>query len=349
MKIIILYILLLFTYKTMSSQTINLQIFYDSNNVKFGLKNEKGEVQIPAQWDSLTKINSYFYIGKKSGFVYTYRYDESLNELIRINYKIAEPAIYSNHLVIVQPYGKDILKGVITIHGEEILPSFYSNIRITEHYILAEIDKKISVFDLQGKKIFSEKYNYIHVKDNYIYAKIDDNRFPNKEKYVVYTPQLKIITHPDWNIEGTFGKDGLLMIETLTKEKFYIDYNGNIKIPPTSKINFESPFSNGYAIISSGKTDKKFGFMNTVGEIVIPAEYDEVSPFQIHYAYFFKKNKQIFTEGLIDSGNKIKKIFPNKVISKSVYYDTNETTYYLSTGETYDADGKLKDDLHPIR
>ncbi len=349
MKFFVACYFICFSLLCLQAQEESFQPQLDKNTRKYGLVDSANTWISSPQFDILQKLNSYFYYGGNyNSGNYIYRYDKTSHQLVRINYQLFDNQLYSDKFVIIQQYNKGP-KGIMDIYGNEILPTFYSNIWIRENYFLGELDNKIIIFNQKGEKIFPQSFTYVDIKNSFIYVKTEDKRFPNHERFIVYSPDLKPITKDNWTINGRLGKDRLLLIKDLENQLFYINETGQIQIKSSSKFNYESPFSNGFAIVSSKENPKKFGFINTHGKLEIPVEYDEVGPFQEHYAYFSRKENGKLIEGLIDRNNTIVKIFPAKVTSKSIYYDSNEITYYLSNLETYDADGNFKKDENLIR
>lgn len=331
------------------TQSLNISVIYDSELKKYGLKSSDGIQLINPEWNVLQAINTYFYYGRKdTEGNYFYRYDRLNNHLIRINYLIPDSTLYHNQFVIIQsfPYGP---KGVMNIYGKEILPTFYNNIWIKDKYILSELHNKITIHTLDGQKLFPQSFNYVDIKNGFIYVKIEDKRFENNEKFMAYNNNGDSLTKDNWTIVGQFGKDHLLLIKTLDHKLFYINESGEIQIKPNKKLNYEAPFSNGYSLVSTKNTPKKYGFIDTSGEIIIPLEYDNAGPFQKNYAFVEKHKDGKLYQGLIDNHNKMIKIFSSPVISRSTYYDSNKITYYLYNHETYDANGNYIEDTNLIK
>ena len=86
-----------------------------------------------------------------------------------------------------------------------------------------------------------------------------------------------------------------------------VDKKGNV-----DKLSFDtiSPFNEDYAVVSK---DKKFGFINKDGKIVIPLKYDDAQSFTSGYAVIKKNGKY----GAIDKSGKerIKPDYYDEIIS----------------------------------
>ena len=108
------------------------------------------------------------------------------------------------------------------------------------------------------------------------------------ETYVSYdySPVYDTLDLSQYDNHGTFGTDGLMWVEKsdYTGKQFgYIDYNGNIVIPFTSKIVKPGDFNSGYAIIAY-ETDIMdngiYSVINTKGETIFEFENRSCS---LHY------------------------------------------------------------------
>jgi WG containing repeat len=169
---------------------------------------------------------------------------------------------------------KKQLRGVIDTSGNVIIPVKYESLEYSDGMYRFDRNFITGYLDSQGNEIISPKY-YITSQDfsNGFALVAEPN---NKEKFFFINKQGKNA------FEGAFTpilpfSEGLAAVKFQNekgKECFgYINTNGQITISFADSINMVGNFINGMAYIST--KNKKQGFIDKTGKIVIPCIYDD--------------------------------------------------------------------------
>ncbi|WP_435313646.1 WG repeat-containing protein [Cellulophaga fucicola] len=318
-------------------------IAQDSTTNKSGFVNAAGNWVIKPTYNNLEYVLDYYYYTEDTDYTREYLWlNTTNNTLEKIDYVLYRYEIYDGNIVITE---KEVNgpKGLINAKtGKVLLPNIYDNIYHEKGYFNVYNNHKTSLYNKYGKQILPEKFNRITVLENSFITEIDkENGISNSD---IYTLTGKNITNGRWqNFEGDFGKAGLILASknyikdnvNYTDQDAFINENGKVIID-LKGYQWVNIFSNGLAAVKK-KGSNLYGYINTKGEVIIPFEYESAKYFQEKYAYVEKHN----TAYLIDKNNKVFKKFPDTANSMTLSTDSNNATYSLYNGETYNAEGEL--------
>lgn len=290
-------LLLLLTTFTMFSQQFKIPNYYEfEREGKFGKVNYKGQIVIPAIYDSFGQDeNGYFpaqlngkygVIDRNNKVIIPFKYDyvdHMKNDLVRVQLnekygwinlknKVVIPIIYDSITLLNDGTfiaSKNEKTGLIDKNGKVIIDFKYSTFGIgdaiqeigySENKIVFEKDGKSGFLDRQQKEIIAPKFDGAYsFHNNYAIAIVD-------KLYGIIDQSGKFVIDPTFtNIYYYKG-----FYETVkNKKKGYL--NSDLKeILPTEYYEVED-FSEGLAVVEK---DKKFGLINQNGEFVIPLIYD---------------------------------------------------------------------------
>lgn len=271
---------------------------------KFGLINTKGEIISEPQWDSIIEFKEGFAVVVKDG-----KYG-----FINKDGKLAIPCIYTKAFGFSEgfaPVYTDSGKGYINTSGEMVIFSSWVSI---DSFRCGRAC--VSIEDIKGNK----KYGYIDTTGNTVidYKYDDATSFSNGYAYVKYNKNGSII-----DLNGKVVLDNNKVAHSYSGSKGSSHYSiylharyeyGLIRVMQTSlsSLDFSSSqnygfanikgeiivkgewkyignFVNGYAVVENSRNKK--GYISTMGEVVIPAQYDDATDFsEDGYAVVWKGN-----------------------------------------------------------
>lgn len=229
---------------------------------------------------------------------------------------------YENNLLRVQKDGK---YGLIDFEGKEVISTQYDNISTlkgVENSILVQKDGKVGLVNSEGKTIIDTNYKEIkNIDEDYKkgYITIDEN---NKYGIIDYNNK-QILENKYEKIKEVYG-DNLFVIEDNNKEKL-INNEGTVVLEKGfDKIDKILQYSQEKGVIFISKN--KFGVMNTNGDVIIPAEYDEIK--ESKDSIFIAKKDDKY--GVIDKDKNTKIEFNYSSITYNKQADI-----YLAEDENY--------------
>lgn len=257
-------------------------------NSKIGYINRKGEVAIPAEYDSLFSAEEGLFVGRKNG-----KYsivDKTGIEVMTLDYD--EVNSFSEGLAPVKRDGKF---GYIDEGGKEVVPPKYDEVNdFTEGLALVKRDGKYGYIDKTGKEVVPLKYDSAYkFSDGLAEVKADGKEIfidkTGKEvfsssydsvgyfsknfaivtrgrKYGVIDKTGKEIVPPEYDYVSIFSEEAVAVQKDLLWG-FY-DKNGVEITPP--KYRYMRDLYDGVASVS---VDGKYGVVNEKGIEIVPVEY----------------------------------------------------------------------------
>jgi hypothetical protein len=227
-----------------------------NNENKYSFINTNGEIKITTTYDKVESFEnglSVFEIDDQYGLM-----DKEGNEVLSANFQ--EIRINDNYFVVQ----KDDFSGVLDVNFNILIDFKFDNISLIETaYLVSLTDEdyntKYGLYDLKGNETVPVQYDDITFQNNYFIVN-------NDYKYGLINVSGKNIIPIKYDeivVENNF-------IKALKKDKIHLfDFNGN----PKGDLKFDriDDFTNGYALV--GIKDK-YGFINNLGELEIPAIYD---------------------------------------------------------------------------
>ncbi len=223
---------------------------------KYSFINSKGEIKIKTNYDSIQSFENgfaVFEINDKYGLI-----DKDGKEVLPAKY---ENITIEEDCFIVQ---KEDLSGVLDAKFKSIIDYKFDTISKIETAFLVSLcdedyNTKYGLFDIKGNEIVPVEYDCINFQKNYFIVE-------NDYKYGLINILGKIIIPVKYDevvVENNF-------IKALKKDKIHLfDFTGN----PNGDLKFDriDDFSNGFALV--GIKDK-YGFINDLGQLKIPAIYN---------------------------------------------------------------------------
>lgn len=283
---------------------------------KWGIVDKSGKEITPLIYDEIkglqdpiVKLNGkYGFINRKTGELLTpVKYDEASEWVQMLNF--SDDDFHKNDLAAVQLGGK---WGCIDVHGNEIVPLKYDEIRIHQSGDLpvsARLKRKWGFIDSAGKEITPFEYSRVYpfsagralVKKKGKYGFIDN-------KGVLVIPAVYDDCESYFNKE--YDKDYSPIVVKLDGKYGYIDVNGNEIVKPIYEYATSFYYSKGMvAVMLNGKV----GFIDETGKEKIPFIYEPVgNPYKrnnwiYHYQFMdnFANVKLNGKCGVIDRKNKV--------------------------------------------
>ncbi|WP_298425526.1 WG repeat-containing protein [uncultured Kordia sp.] len=296
MKKLLLLFLMLNIYTCICQESDGFLYQIKGNN-GFGLIDNLGNVIVEPE---------FFQVGEfKEGLAYFEIYKKGIGHhlagYVNLNGEISvEPVFVSNNnlsrqfsegLAVVKD--KNYSCGYINKQGEMIIAPKYSHAHeFKEGYAVVQLNgekilinkkgevvlnpKKI-MLDAHGLKINKRRGEYIaisnHVKEGLISFKINKDNYPIRTG-VFNTKGKLIFKLKEFSQIHEFNNGIALAISKDNKKAGYINKYGKIIIP--FKFSKATNFTNGYAKVQDANT-KKYGIINEKGEYVIKPEYTFIS------------------------------------------------------------------------
>ena len=255
----------------------------DFETKKIGLLNKAGKWVIKPQFDENFRIqNRYFYWDQLNDNVNTFWLDHKTETIHKVPYLIDGAAIYDGKYVKIQKQVNGPRGIVDALTGKIILPMEYDQLNFESNkFWVGEKNEKDGIYDRNFKLLLPFNYENIVVEGNYFFT------MENGDRTNAFDANGTNLTKDKFNIiKGTYT-NGLLLVRTQEERRkgyldniryFFVDQSNNIKINATAK-GFEDPepFSAGMAVVQN--KDSKKGYINTVGNLVVPCKYSNAGDF----------------------------------------------------------------------
>jgi len=233
-------------------------------NGELGFLNKAGDLVIPFDYDD----GEPFYEGlaivsrnDKYGMI-----DRTNKAVIPFQYDLVGK--FSQGLALV---ANDTAYGFVGKEGKVVIPMIldYAN-DFDKGHALIEVDGKKGIINTKGRQVVKAQYEYLENFNRYGVA-----RAKNDSAYGLIDLQGSEILPFEYERIGEFG-DSLAMISKEGKYG-YVNSKGEIQIPLKYDFNTEAMvwgvFESGYAKFKEGD---KYGLLNTTGEEVYPAIFEDV-------------------------------------------------------------------------
>lgn len=284
---------------------------------KWGLIDKHGIEKVQLEYKGITYMgyNKYLFEDKNKSYLATYKENKfTLLELPPYSY-CGDYSENENLAYCYRENGIDYidLNGTIVssfnnVNGNRAFPSeYYKDFAIIHH------DDKYKVINRNGE--FVTEFDEIYKRNNRLHFE-NFEAIPYKEqgKWGLFKYDGTLLTEPIFKDIKGFGNSHLAPFTKDDVNWGYIDDTGKIIIEP--QYSSASMFDNGYAAISN--QNKKFGLIDTQGQVIIPFEYDYVRVIASKFIMYVKDSKtytlDINTKELIN-------IINNKDI---IYQEVNE-------------------------
>lgn len=201
-------------------------------------------------------------------------------------------AFYVPSIDAYQVSSKDNLYGLIASNGDTLIPMKYTSLSIYDKYVFCSGKEALDIYDEKGKLILSpeiENFNYINgFSEGYaIYTTLDTDY---KMKYGIIDLNSKTIYKPMFDRITNFSNGKAIATDDIGAHSI-IDIKGSIL--STLPKNFEYDMLSDDVIVFRDMTNQLCGLMDLNGNIVVPANFENISDFKNHLAvvtYPFKEN-----------------------------------------------------------
>lgn len=275
-------------------------------NEKWGVIDQTGKIIIEPIYDEMITIPSI----KNDLFICVYDVDyendtyktkviDSKNKEKFTGYDLAEVIENkdSNNILWYEEVlrvKKDNKYGLIDYNGKEILPTEYDSIEALEgvkNSLIIKKEEKVGLCDNQGNIIIEPEYKEIKAigndyKNGYVVINSD-----NKYGLVDFTKQ--VILEPKYEEVKTVTSTNTYVVKEEGKLKVI---NKDLETLVENKFDDVKQINNGNIVFVK---NKKYGIMNTQGQITTKAEYDNIEYIFDNYYIAQKSGKY----GIIDVNN----------------------------------------------
>lgn len=284
---------------------------------KWGFINKTGDFQIPCEYDlvyfsyeegkiAVRKNKRWGYINTENVVIIDFIFDDALP--------------FSEGLAPVKQ-GK--MYGVIDVSGKMIIQPIYSMVKQAPNHIFSvKKDKKWGVIDGKDNTIlpfiydsmteFSFGVSYVCVGQKHGFINLQG-------EFTLELTSEQNVYPIDFHksFESTINFEFIAIVNIKGRRKYHwsIYSNKGELIADSLKYNWINSFHKGIAAVCSYKDKHKWGMINSQGELIVPCEYDKISPFFCGLAF---ASKGIYC-GYIDENNRVK--IPFKYKAASTFYD----------------------------
>lgn len=251
------------------------------------------------KYDSLSLIVSEgTYIIYKNGKA-GYAEEKTGKEIVSPQYDKAR--MFRNGFAIVSKRaGYDKLSsGVINKSGKEIVPPIYDYISdINDGIAIIALNEKFGIMDKTGKKLVPPKYSNLWEFSGGMAAVSIYDKNKGKDKWGFIDKKGKEIIPLKYERVCSY-KDGIAVVDKGEKKYFIVNKNGK-----ETALNYERIGFKGYGLLLV-ELNKKFGFINSKGEVAIPLIYDNAHDFYSWQRNGYLTNVRLGNkEGVIDTSGK---------------------------------------------
>jgi len=273
-----------------------LAIFSDGE--RYGYINKQNQVVIPPGYDGADAfVNGYAVVCKgdwESGNALWGFIDATGRELVEPRFLYAESFTPEGRALVWAFRGEEVVRGFVNTDGEVFIPEDYEICsRFSDGLALIRQDNLFGYIGADYTIAIEPRYTDAgDFGEGLAYAEKDG------EKFIIDKTG-----NPVAAVEHAFGtfSNGLAVFR---KDDLYgyIDRNGKIAIEP--RFAWAKDFRNGLAAVQTRmEAGGKWGFINTSGNMVVDAVYDEVEDFTTGYARAYKYND--FTYYILDGNGKV--------------------------------------------
>ncbi len=208
--------------------------------------------------------------GDRWGFI-----DETGRFAIQPAFDYVEP-FNDNGLAVVHMDGK---KGLIDKNGKLVLEPVYTHIGVFENGVaIANLEDSSRIINEKGQIMVEMPYFAVYFRDGF--AVFTKSNSMGESRYGYMDQTGRVIGEPRY-LDVSPNKDGTAVV--MTEERLYqaIDKNGSvIRTLDCEYVGWSSEDLRVY----QSKANKKYGYMDDQGNIVIAAAFDQAYPFQDGFA-----------------------------------------------------------------
>lgn len=211
-------------------------------------------------------------VKKDSRIIYINKEGKVIIELTKYNDDpIVKAWPFDNGIAIIATASGKV--GCINTKGEFVVPPIYVNITHAGDNILCILNDKYKVgyIDYKGKTLVEPQYSYGSSFDKKGYALV---ALDEKDILIDKTGKELFKLKDDMKIIGDCSDENLIPYCLDDDSYGYLNLKGEKAIKLSSNIKKPTSFLNGYAIFKN--SDGDYGTINTKGEVVIRAKYDEL-------------------------------------------------------------------------
>lgn len=249
-----------------------------------------GQATWSSKYDSISKIASegFFIVYKNSKAGYA---DEKTGKEVVLP-KYDKASSFSGGLAIVGKRAADdeFIYGIINKAGKEIVLLMYGYISdMKDGIAIIELNDKYGLIDKTGKRLLSPKYTHLWPFSGGMAAVGIYDRNKGEDKWGFIDQTGKEIVSLKYDRIYAY-KEGIAVVEKGEKKYFTVNKTGKETL-----LNYDRIGSESYDRIVV-EVNKKFGFINSKGEVVVPLKYDN--------AYDFSKWQRTGYLANVSQGNK---------------------------------------------
>ena len=234
--------------------------------------------------------------------------------------------------IIATASGKE---GCINTKGEFVVPPIYKSVSYAGDNILCiqNEKEKVGYINYKGKTLVEPKYSDGYAFDSKGYALVE---MDGKHILIDKSGKELFKLNDNMKIIGDCSDDNLIPYCLDNKSYGYLNLKGEKTIKLSANIKNPSSFYNGYAIFRN--SDRDYGTINTKGDVVIRAKYDNLKALDgFDFMLFEEENEW----GLLSySGDVIKRASYKDVIP---FFKGNKYTYAKDGDEWILIDQKGED------
>jgi hypothetical protein len=272
----------------------------------YGLIDEQGQWLIKPTYHRLDHVvDDYYRITDTKDDDQIYLLDRAVKTLSPQPFYIMDDTLYQNRYVVInKDPGTNQVKGLVDTNTHKvILPLKYDYFDIEGPFITTSQHIRQNSRDVflrevylqsNGKMILDGQFYGLEINDGIIVTH-SEIRTPKQLKarkvqgmdgagnyvysnYDIYNAEGKRLNvEPYSDISDHFGKDGLLLVNDIKDNTFYINREAQKSKLDVSSFQQIKPFSNGFAAVQDN--NDKFGYIDTQGKLVIPFMYDSAENF----------------------------------------------------------------------
>lgn len=318
--------IIIFTFLSLQGKADSFLIFEE--NGKVGIKNQNGDVLVPAAFEALGwSDGSFSVIGNVTGYRLNHQWGILNLKKEFITQAAYESLVYAgaDYVIARKKINPSQTKaGCLNLKGETKIPFQYDGISIhglrAIVFNLNNASYRYGLTDLENHVIIPIAYKGIHPLGTLRYAveneagKIalcrEDGRAVTDFKIdsIAVFDKSRAIIYQNLN-QGLLDRDGNVMIEPVYQSIKILD-GDRAKVLPhhewfllTEGNKTQLTLKAEDLIPTEGKViyrySNKFGILDSSLNVVLPAQYDAIKPLQYNYFLARKKNKV----GIIDSKN----------------------------------------------
>lgn len=323
------------------------EVASDFETEKRGIIGKNGKWLVKPIMDSyFRQMNRTFFTDQINDINNTYHFNGKNNQLIKVAYQLDEIDIYNEKYVIIER-GTNGLEGVANAEtGEIILPMEYDFINFKDGFWIASKNDKEGAMDNNFKEIIPFIFDNVEFRNSYFSVSKEDG-----SKEDIYSRAGVNISKGQYtDFEGEFNSERILAEKyIMDKQKgtswtdyYFLDEQGTVIID-VQKNGWQDPkpFSSGLALVKDKKT-QLFGFIDTVGKVVIPFIFVQGNSGFIEKSGLAPVRMKDGQSVLIDKKGKVVKTLNGRV--EWVIQNPEDDRYINIDDKWYDAFGEPVED-----